>query len=73
MMKWYAEQEKIELYTAQKRRAMEAEHRRAIEAMIEERKVAKEVEREEEDRVWKEWQKEEELRQVVFRFRAGNL
>jgi hypothetical protein len=41
--------------------------------MIEERKVAKEVEREEEDRVWKEWQKEEELRQVVFRFRAGNL
>ncbi|CAG0914770.1 unnamed protein product [Notodromas monacha] len=66
MMKWYAEQERVELYTAQKRRAMEAEHRKSVETMILERRVAKELERQEEDRQWQEWQAEEEKRRRII-------
>ena len=66
MMNWYAEQEKVDLFTARKRRTIENEHRREIEKMIEERKVARQLEREAEDAAWKEWLKEEELRQVLF-------
>ena len=56
----FAENDRLEQLSNERRRRKQAEHRREVELLLEERRMRKERERQDEDEFWREHREQEE-------------
>ncbi|CAG0893160.1 unnamed protein product, partial [Darwinula stevensoni] len=66
LMKQFAEEERLEQATAEKRRRREVEHRKEVERLIEEKRREQEERRKAEEREWEEWKELDKIRAAII-------